>query len=88
MQNTPVVVLRSFCVGIATLVAALFVGPVLFFLYLIIQSPPSPGGGSVGWDVGTMVHNLGPLALLAPLTIFSIGFLFGFRYFSKQLAGK
>jgi hypothetical protein len=84
MQNTPIVVLRSFCVGIATLVAALFVGPFLLFLYLNIQSPPSPGGGQIGWDFLTMFHNLGPQAFLVPLTIFTIGFLFGFRYFSKQ----
>jgi hypothetical protein len=69
-------------------VAALFVGPILFFLYLTIESPASPGDGEVGWDVITMFHNFGPQALLVPSTICSIGFLFGFRYFSKQLSGK
>jgi hypothetical protein len=89
MLNTPIVVLRSFCVGVAALVAALFVSPLLLNIYVIIQSPPSPpGGGQVGWDVLTIFHNVGPLALLVPLTIFGIGFLVGFRYFSKQVASK
>lgn len=85
------VVLRSVCVGIAALVAAallgIFIGlPVAF--YFLSRTAAPEGGGEVGWDLVSLTHNLPANSILVPLVIFAVGFLFGFRYFSKSLAHK
>jgi hypothetical protein len=81
------VVLRSACVGIATLVAAAFVGlPIAS--YFLTKNTTQNGDSAVGWDLVTMAHNLPPSAILLPLLVFAVGFFFGFRYFSKSLARK
>jgi|HubBroStandDraft_6_1064221.scaffolds.fasta_scaffold08451_6 ABC-type Fe3+ transport system permease subunit len=84
------VILRSVCVGIATLVAAAFLGifvglPITDFL---TKNVSHDGDSEVGWDLVTMAHNLPPIAILLPLLVFAVGFFFGFRYFSKSLARK
>lgn len=83
-----VVVLRSFCCGVAAAVVSV---PLFFFTMICWASrnmPPVPGGatggGEVGWDLITMVRN-GHLAIGAWLLVaFAIGFFLGFRYFSKR----
>jgi hypothetical protein len=85
------VILRSTCVGIATVVAATFLS---FFvvlpitLYFFSKNAAPEGGGEIGWDVVSLAHNTAPSWLLLPLLVFAIGFFFGFRYFSKSLARK
>lgn len=81
------VILRSACVGIAALVAAAFVGlPIT--AYFLTKNATNNGDAAVGWDLVTLAHNLSPSAILLPLLVFTVGFFFGFRYFSKSLARK
>lgn len=84
------VILRSACVGIATVVAATFLSffVVLLTLYFLSKNAAPEGGGEVGWDLVSMAHNTSPSWLLLPLLVFAIGFFFGFGYFSKSLARK
>ncbi|MGA7852316.1 MAG: hypothetical protein WCA15_03250 [Candidatus Acidiferrales bacterium] len=85
------VILKSVCCGIAALVAAMFVlglAVVLFGIYFGLKSAPPVGGGEVGWDVVSMVHNLPVNWKVFPLLGFAFGFFYGFRYFSKSLALK
>lgn len=82
------VVLRSLCVGIAALAAAAFIGLPVAFYFLSRTTPAPEGGGEVGWDLISLTHNLPATSILVPLVIFAVGFLFGFRYFSKSLARK
>jgi hypothetical protein len=84
-------ILRSICVGIAFLVAALFVGvPVMLTVatYYLERNSGHQWGGEVGWDLVTMAHNSPVSSILLPLLIFALGFIFGFRYFSKSMARK
>jgi hypothetical protein len=87
MRNTPIIALRSFCVGIAAVVLAAFVSPPVYLFYLS-KDVSTSGGGEVGWDLLTIYHNAWLRLWLIALLIFAVGFLFGFRYFSKHLAGK
>ena len=55
-------------------------------LYLSRHTPPIPPGvtGEVAWDVISIVHH-GPVAVgVWRLAAFAVGFLVGFRYFSKK----
>ena len=85
------VILRSVCVGIATTVAVFWVGT---FVWVSIaahswaKNARAEGGGEIGWDLVSMVHNTAPSWFLLPLLVFATGFFFGFRYFSKSLARK
>ena len=78
-------ILRSICVGIAsvviTAIAGGFIAAIVAISIGLLRQPP--GGGEVGWDLVTMAHNLPAIWILLPLGIFAIGFLLGFRYFSK-----
>jgi hypothetical protein len=92
--DTPTVILRSICVGIASLVAVavvcLSVGIATAFRGASINVP-SGGRGTevgVGVDLVTLVRNASPTAILLPLLAFAIGFYLSFRYFSKSAAGK
>jgi hypothetical protein len=84
-----IVLLRSACVGIAVFVGAtvlgVFVGIPTTIYFHSKNTPRPPGGGEVGWDLVSMIHNVGPGWRLLPLLIFVAGFLFGFRYFSKTI---
>jgi hypothetical protein len=85
------VVLRSVCAGIVALVGATLVGLFVVLpvtLYFLTKRVAPAGGGQVGWDLVTVAHNLPANSLLVPLVIFALGFLFGFRYFSKSLARR
>jgi uncharacterized membrane protein len=82
------VLLRSACCGVAGAVLSVPAYIVAIFVYVSRHTPPLPpemaGKGEVGWDVLTMVHN-GPVAFSVwLLAAFAIGFLLGFRYFSKR----
>jgi len=88
-HNPFTVILRSFCVGIAAVVAAFFAwmfGALFLGLYLIRKVHP-PAGGEVGFDLVTLVHN-SPISakVLAPVA-FVIGFAAAFRYFSRPPRG-
>jgi hypothetical protein len=83
-----VVVLRSFCCGVAVAVVSA-PGDIAAMIWWVSRNmPPVPGvhvgEGEVGWDLMSLVRN-GPLAMGAWLLIaFAIGFLLGLRYFSKR----
>ncbi|MFZ0522668.1 MAG: hypothetical protein WAN14_18155 [Candidatus Acidiferrales bacterium] len=84
------VILRSVCCGIVALAAVIFLGIValIFVGFYLALKNPHPGGGVVGWDVVSIFHNTFGTILLLPLLIFAVGFLLGFRHFSKSLASK
>ncbi len=89
--DMPIVILRSICVGIVSVVAAfclVMFAEIVFAVYWAMKNAPSRGGGEVGWDLVTLMHNSPPIALLLPLLAFPIGFYVGFRHFSKSAAGK
>jgi hypothetical protein len=81
-------ILRSLCVGIASVALA---GCVSGFIALSLWSfnssaaPPS-GGQEVGWDLMVLARHGSPWIYIVPLALFAIGFLIGFRYFSKRQA--
>ena len=88
------VVLRSVCVGISALVGTLLFGLFVVLpvtLYFLSRAVPPAAGGEVGWDLVTMAHNqpgaVRVIALLAIL-VFTVGYYFGFRYFSKSLVRR
>jgi hypothetical protein len=85
------IILRSVCVGIASVVGAILLGvfvglPVAF--YLLSRGPATEGGGEVGWDLVSVAHNYAVPSVLFPLFIFVIGFYVGFRHFSRSQAYK
>jgi hypothetical protein len=56
------VILRSVCCGIAALVVAAFSGTFIVFWvgsYFALKNALA-GGGEVGWDLISMVHNTPP----------------------------
>jgi hypothetical protein len=81
-------ILRSTCVGIASIVLAAFASVFVGIAFAIVDSwrnPHQPGEPEVGWDLITMAHNNPAVAKLIPavaVAAFVIGFLIGFRYFS------
>ncbi|MFZ3199722.1 MAG: hypothetical protein ACLQMT_10890 [Candidatus Acidiferrales bacterium] len=78
-------ILRSICVGIASVVITAIAGGFIAVIVAISIGllRQSSGGAEVGWDLVTMAHNLPTIWILLPLGVFAIGFLLGFRYFSK-----
>lgn len=83
------IILRSVCVGIAILVAVIVVGiPVglMIATFFLANSTGHEGGAEVGWDLVTLAHDYRITSILVPLLIFALGFIFGFRYFSKSKA--
>jgi hypothetical protein len=89
VPNRFALILRSACVGVATMVAALFV---CGFIALVIAmhstskalAADGKAGAEVGWDLVTLVRNFPLRWLLLPAVTFAAGFLFGFWYFSRQ----
>lgn len=84
-------IIRSTCAGIAAVFLAaglcLFVGlPIV--MHFVSKSAPSGQDIEVGWDVVSMAHHYGVNAMYPPLLVFALGFLWGFRYFSKSIARK
>lgn len=82
------VIVRSMCVGIATTVAVCYIatfGWLAIALHSVAKHAPAEGGGEIGWDLVSLSHNAPPAVLLFPVLVFAIGFLIGFRYFSKSL---
>jgi len=80
------VVLRSVCCGVAGAVLSLPAYMAAILLYVSRHTPPLPPGvtGEVGWDLISIVHN-GPVAVSVwLLAAFAVGFLVGFRYFSRK----
>lgn len=86
-----IVILRSFCAGIAAVVVAFTVwmfGALLFAIYLLEKAHPS-ASGEVGIDLVTLAHNSPISAKVLALVAFAIGFACGFRYFwRRQEAAK
>lgn len=83
------VILRSSCVGIASLIvaagASLFVG----FAIALREAPADvPPGAVVGVDLLMLVREASLTAILLPLLAFPIGFYLGFRHFSKSATRK
>jgi hypothetical protein len=79
-------VLRSVCVGIASVALAAFVGGFVALSLLFINSSAQPGGEETGSrTIVTGHYHLVPIVFV-PLAIFAIGFLAGYRYFSKRQA--
>jgi hypothetical protein len=63
-------------------VGGIFIGmAIAISIVLLKPSPQEPP--EVGWDLVTTWHNLPAIWILVPLAVFVIGFLLGFRYFSK-----
>jgi hypothetical protein len=83
------IILRSICVAIAALVVAvglaIFVG-IQVASYFLPKDSASSGGGEVGWDLVTIVHNYPVSSILLPVVVFAISFSLGFRHFSRSLA--
>ena len=88
-------ILRSVCVGVAlaagATVLAAFVGIAVSIYWIADNSPPTPPGVEVGYDLVTMVRNWGiswTTVFVFAVVVFSIGFLVGFRYFSRPTTVK
>jgi hypothetical protein len=82
----PKLVLRSVCVGIATVALSAFIGGFIALSLLFMNSSAPPGGDEAGSRTMWMAHyRLVPIIVI-PLVIFAIGFLAGHRYFSKRQA--
>jgi hypothetical protein len=82
---TPLV-LRSVSVGIASVALAAFIGGFIALSLLFMNSSAQPGGDEAGSGMMLIVHyHLVPIIVI-PLVIFAIGFLAGYRYFSKRQA--
>ena len=81
-------ILRSFCVGIASVALAGFVGGFIALSLIFFNS--SAGSQSsdqeVGWDLITLARNYSPWIYVVPLAVFAIGSLIGFLYFSRRQA--
>lgn len=89
VPNRFVLVLRSFCVGIATMVVA---GYLSALIAVAVATHSTPGvhinstdsGVEVGWDLVTFVHVRPSYWLLLPAAAFAAGSIFGLRYFSRE----
>jgi hypothetical protein len=79
-------VLRSVCVGIASVALAAFIGGFIALSLLFMNSSAPSGGDEAGSRMMLIVrYHLVPVILI-PLVIFAIGFLTGYRYFSRRQA--
>jgi hypothetical protein len=81
-------ILRSFAVGIASVALAGFVGGFIALSLSRFNSSASSQAGDqqVGWDLIVFARNDWPWIYVLPLAVFAIGFLIGFRYFSRRQA--
>jgi hypothetical protein len=80
-------ILRSFGIGVAGIALAGFVGGfIALSLYFFNSSASSQGEQNVGLDLMALARNYFPWIYVVPLAVFAIGFLIGFRYFSKRQA--
>jgi hypothetical protein len=79
-------ILRSVCVGIASVALAGFVGAFIALSLLFFNSSATAQSGDqeVGWDLVTVARDFSPWSFIVPLAVFAIGFLIGLRYFSKR----
>jgi hypothetical protein len=82
------VILRSTCVGIASVIAALAISILVGSLIAAHSMPGNSGDTEVGWDLLTIEHTLPIAWILLPMAAFAIGFCFGFRHFSRSLVRK
>ena len=84
-----IAVLRSIFVGIAVAVGAIVLAGFVLIaasIYMIAHnSPPTPPGVEVGYDVVTFVRNLGISGTTVLLFGIVVGCLAGFRYFSRSV---
>jgi hypothetical protein len=87
-----IVVLRSICVGIAAAIGAIVLAGFALIaasIYWIAHnSPPAPPGVEVGYDVVTIVRNLGisgTTVFFFAIVVFFVGCLAAFRHFSRSV---
>src|SRR5215470_6178902 len=86
--KTLIVLLRSACVGVAAVIAATFpwVVAVLFWAAKPLMTGPHPaGGGEVGIDLVTLIHNFPISTKMVALVAFVVGFGLGLRCFGRAL---
>ncbi|HTS11453.1 MAG TPA: hypothetical protein VMH00_04990 [Candidatus Limnocylindrales bacterium] len=79
--------LRSMVCGIAAIVVAFLAWIFVTLIVAIVvleRAPSPPGGGEVGWDLVSMVHNSPVSAKLLALAAFLIGFALGYWHFSRS----
>jgi len=89
MSNAPpsIIFFRSFCCGIAGIVAAFFVwmwGYMVLAGISVARSHPGGSGTEVGWDLVTIIHNSHRTAEVVALAGFLIGFALGYRSFFRN----
>jgi len=78
------IILRSVCTGVASVVVGTFLVGFVALSLAAMSAPSQPGEPEVGWDLVIMAHQVPFWVWLIPLAFFAIGFLIGFRYFSKR----
>jgi len=83
-------IMRSFCVGLTFLVGALYASGFAFAFWASRSEPPAQQGPQleIGWDLVTTYQHAPMMIKLLPLGFFLVGFLVGYRYFSRALPGK
>ncbi len=74
-------ILRSVCVGIASVFVAAFVGGFIALSLLFMNASSDQPSGYDSFFI--VIHPVTRIVFVL-LAIFAIGFLFGFRYFSKR----
>jgi hypothetical protein len=83
-------ILRSTCVGIASIALAAYASAVIAIAFAVVESwrsPQQPSDPEVGWDLVAMWHSspaVTNLVAVVAAAAFAIGFLIGFRYFSNE----
>jgi hypothetical protein len=86
------VILRSTCVGIASIALAAFASVLIAIAFAVVdlwRIPQQPSEPEVGWDLITVWHGnpaAAKLITVVAVAAFAIGFLIGFRYFSKSVS--
>jgi ethanolamine transporter EutH len=85
------VILRSVCVGIVAVLVGVplaAIAGLTIATQILLRYQHLDAEGSVGWDLVTIAHNYPVTTTLFPLIVFAVGFLFGYRYFSRSLVKK
>jgi hypothetical protein len=80
----PKLILRATCVGIAAVAIAAFLAGFIALSLAAMNTPSQSGEFEVGWDLVPERSQLPLWAWLVPLGVFAIGFIIGYRYFSKR----